>query len=54
MLLLQTLIGVFYYALVAFVAYLIIASLLRTRDWQEEVMYVLILLPFALRLLRLK
>jgi hypothetical protein len=29
-------------------------NLIRSRKWQEEVLYVVVLLPFVLRLLRLK
>jgi hypothetical protein len=43
-----------YYGLVAFVSLLLIVNLLRSRDWQKDVMYVLVLLPFLLRLFRLK
>jgi len=43
-----------YYGLVAFVSLLLIVNLLRSRDWQKDVMYVLVLVPFLLRLFRLK
>ena len=29
-------------------------NLLKSQKWQEEVLYVIVLLPFLLRLLRLK
>lgn len=51
---LQTLITVIYYCVVAYVAVILIWNLVRTRKWQEEVLYVIVLLPFLLRLLRLK
>jgi len=51
---LQTLITVIYYCVVAYVAAILIWNLVRTRKWQEEVLYVIVLLPFILRLLRLK
>jgi hypothetical protein len=54
MVLLQTVITVLYYALVAWVAAMMIWNLVRSRDWKEEVLYVLVLLPFLLRLFRLK
>jgi len=47
-------ITILYYSLTALVAYLLIANLLKSRKWQEEVLYVLVLLPFLLRVLRLK
>lgn len=54
MVLLQTLITVAYYALVAYVAAMLLWNLIRTRKWQEELLYVVVLLPFLLRLFRLK
>jgi hypothetical protein len=47
-------ITILYYLLTAFVAYLLIANLLKSRKWQEEVLYILVLIPFLLRVLRLK
>ena len=43
-----------YYLLVAYVVILMVWNLLKSRKWQEEVLYVVVLLPFVLRLLRLK
>jgi uncharacterized membrane protein len=43
-----------YYALVAFISLLLIVNLLKSRKWERDVLYVLVLLPFLLRLLRLK
>ncbi len=43
-----------YYALVAFVSVLLVMNLLRSKKWERDVLYVLVLLPFLLRLLRLK
>ena len=47
-------ITILYYLLIAFVVYLMIVNLLRSRKWQEEALYVIVLIPFLLRLLRLK
>ena len=47
-------ITIFYYLLVAFVVVLMAWNLAKSRKWQEEVLYVIVLLPFVLRLLRLK
>jgi hypothetical protein len=52
--LVQTLITLLYYALVAYVAAMLIWNLLRARRWQDELLYVVVLLPFLLRLFRLK
>jgi uncharacterized membrane protein len=43
-----------YYALVAFISVLLVVNLLKSRKWERDVLYVLVLLPFLLRLLRLK
>ena len=43
-----------YYVLVAYVVVLMVWNLLKSRKWQEEILYVVVLLPFVLRLLRLK
>ena len=45
---------VLYYALVAFISALLIVNLLKSRKWERDVLYVLVLLPFLLRLFRLK
>jgi hypothetical protein len=47
-------ITIFYYLLVACVVALLGWNLVKSRKWQEEVLYVIVLLPFVLRLLRLK
>ncbi|MGW8265411.1 MAG: hypothetical protein ACWGSQ_03535 [Longimicrobiales bacterium] len=54
MIFLQTTISVLYYALVAFVAALLVWNLVRSRKWEEEVLIVIVLVPFLLRLLGLK
>ena len=51
---LQTIVTILYYALVAFVSVMLIWNLIRTRDWKEEVLYVIVLIPFLLRLFWLK
>jgi hypothetical protein len=54
MALLQTLVTLLYYALVAFVSVMLVWNLIRSRDWKEEALYVIVLVPFLLRLFRLK
>ena len=54
MVLIQTVVTVLYYLLVAFVAGLMIWNFKRSKKWEEEVLYVIVLLPFLLRLFRLK
>lgn len=47
-------ITILYYILVGFVVFLMGWNLIKSKKWQEEVLYVIVLLPFLLRLLRLK
>ena len=54
MTLLQTGISFLYYVLVAFVAILLIWNLVRSKKWEEEVLLVIVLVPFLLRLFGLK
>jgi len=54
MVLLQSIVSLLYYVLVAFVAVLLVWNFLRSRKWEEEILYVIVLIPFLLRLLRLK
>lgn len=49
-----TAVTVLYYLLTAFVAVLLAANFLKRKDWQEEALYIIVLIPFLLRLLRLK
>ena len=51
---LETVIAVLYYLMVAFTVVLIVWNFMRTKDREKEVLYVIVLLPFLLRLLRLK
>jgi len=54
MVLVQTFISVLYQLLVGFVAALLIWNFIRSRKWEEEVLLVLVLVPFLLRFLGLK
>jgi hypothetical protein len=47
-------ITILYYLLVAYVVFLVIWNIVKSKKWQEEVLYVIVLIPFLLRLLRLK
>jgi uncharacterized membrane protein len=50
----NTIVTVLYYLLTAYIAILLIWNFLRRKNWQEEVLYIIVLIPFVLRLLRLK
>ncbi len=47
-------ITILYYLLAAYVVFLMAWNILKSKKWQEEVLYVIVLIPFLLRLLRLK
>ncbi len=50
----NTIVTVIYYLLTAYVAVMLVWNFLKRKNWQEEVLYVIVLIPFLLRLLRLK
>jgi len=47
-------ITVLYYILSAYVAFMIVWNLVKSKKWQDELLYIIILIPFILRVLRLK
>jgi len=50
----QGIITAVYYLIIAYVVLIMIHNLVRTRSWERELLYVIVLVPFILRLLRLK
>lgn len=50
----MNLITVIYYVLVAYVACILIYNLVKSRNWQKDILYIIVLIPFLLRLFRLK
>ena len=54
MILIQQVITALYYGLTAFAAALLAYSFLKARDWEREVLYLIVLVPFVLRILFLK
>jgi uncharacterized membrane protein len=50
----MSIVTLLYYALVAFVSVILVVNLLKSKKWERDVLYVLVLVPFLLRLLRLK
>ena len=48
------LISLVYYATVGYIAALLLYSLSKTRNWERELLYLIVLIPFLLRLFRLK
>lgn len=47
-------ITILYYILAGYIALLIVWNLVKSKKWQDELLYIVILMPFILRLLRLK
>ena len=47
-------ITVLYYILTGYIVFLMVWNLLKSKKWQEEVLYIIVLMPFILRLFRLK
>jgi hypothetical protein len=45
---------IIYYCLVAYVSVLLLWNLIREKSWEKEILYIVVLLPFLLRLFRLK
>ena len=50
----SAIVTVFYYLLTAYVAVLLVWNFIKRKNWQDEVLYLIVLIPFILRLLRLK
>ena len=51
---LNTIISIIYYVLIGYIAILVIYNLIKSKEWKEEILYIVILLPFLLRLFMLK
>jgi hypothetical protein len=54
MILAQSMITVAYYGLVACATAMLVHSFVRAKSWDREILYLIVLVPFVLRLLRLK
>lgn len=50
----NTVVTVLYYLLAAYIAAMLVWNFLKRKNWQDEVLYLIVLIPFLLRLLRLK
>jgi hypothetical protein len=48
------LITIVYYCLVAYVSAILLWNLIKTKSWDKEILYIIVLVPFLLRLFRLK
>ena len=54
MILIQSIVSFLYYLLVAYVAVFLVVNFVRSKKWDEELLYLIVLVPFLLRLFRLK
>jgi len=54
MITLQAIITLLYYALTAWAAVLLAGSFWRAKTWDREVLYLIVLVPFVLRVLLIK
>jgi hypothetical protein len=54
MMTINTVISLLYYGISLFFLAMVFRNFLKTKDPQEAILYCLILIPFALRVLRLK
>ena len=51
---LTSLITIAYYALVAYVSVILVYCLAKSKSWEKEILYLVVLIPFLLRLFMLK
>ena len=54
MITLQSVITLAYYALTAVAAALLIYNFVKAKSWEREVLYLIVLVPFLLRVFHLK
>ena len=45
---------ILYYVMVGYVSVLLVWNLVKSPKWERDVLYILVLIPFLLRLFRLK
>lgn len=50
----MTIIAVFYYIMVAYIVWMMVWNFIKTKDVKKEILYALSIIPFLLRLLRMK
>jgi len=54
MITLQSVITLAYYAMTAGAAALLVYNFVKAKSWEREALYLIVLVPFVLRVLRLK
>ncbi len=48
------LVTIVYYALVAYVSVILVYGFVKSKNWEKEALYLVVLVPFLLRLFMLK
>jgi hypothetical protein len=51
---LMSIITIIYYVLVAYISVILVYNLIKCKAWEKEILYIVVLIPFLLRLFRLK
>ena len=51
---LSKLVTVVYYVLVGYISAVLLYCLIKSKNWEKELLYIVVLVPFLLRLFRLK
>ena len=51
---LMSVITIIYYVLVAYISIILVYNLIKSKAWEKEILYIVVLIPFLLRLFRLK
>jgi hypothetical protein len=51
---LMSIITIIYYVLVAYISIILVYNLIKSKAWEKEILYIVVLIPFLLRLFRLK
>lgn len=52
--LLNSIITIIYYVIVAYVAVIMIYNFIKSKNWEKEILYIVVLIPILLRLFRFK
>jgi len=54
LILFTNIITIIYYVFVAYIAAVMVYNFIKSKNWEKEVLYIIVLIPFLLRLFRLK
>lgn len=51
---LTTIVTILYYLFIAYIVFILVLNLIKSKTWEKEILYIIVLIPFLLRLFRLK